>query len=279
MPAHVRQHPDRVRVPRDQPIALRHQLLEAGKPRAILIAPIGIERQFQPPLVVVVERLEELRRIRRVHEHRDLQARRRLPHRIELRIVELQPRAVGLLVGQAEALHDLADAERAGLDVGLELRGDLLARSGTDVAQVEPGEHHHLALVAARRDGVHRRLQSLARRGVGVDHEPEVQRSPSRRRRVFTSSTVMECGGWWWKSMTGNFAFGTGCCGTTSVDRGWYSRIFGCGNSGSRPSAGRGRIWPGGSCCAPTMPSETTPRVRSSWKRFVSYQKVFAASR
>ncbi len=50
--------------------------------------------------------------------------------------------------------------------------------------------------------------------------------------------------------MTGNFAFGTGCWGTTRVERGWYSRIFGCGNSGSRPSAGRGRTWPGGSCCA-----------------------------
>ena len=39
-------------------------------------------------------------------------------------------------------------------------------------------------------------------------------------------------------SMTGNFARGTGCCGTTSVDCGLYSRMVGGGNSGSRPSAG-----------------------------------------
>ena len=51
-------------------------------------------------------------------------------------------------------------------------------------------------------------------------------------------------------STTGNFARGTGCCGTTSVERGLYSRMLGGGNSGSRPSAGRGRICPGG-CCAP----------------------------
>src|SRR5881227_152907 len=52
--------------------------------------------------------------------------------------------------------------------------------------------------------------------------------------------------GWWlWMSITGNLARGTGCCGTTSVERGLYSRIFGGGHSGWRPSAGRGRIWPG----------------------------------
>ena len=48
-------------------------------------------------------------------------SRGRLPDRIELGIVELQARAVGLLDGQAEVLHDLAEAERAGLDVGFEL--------------------------------------------------------------------------------------------------------------------------------------------------------------
>ena len=39
--------------------------------------------------------------------------------------------------------------------------------------------------------------------------------------------------GWWlWMSMTGNLARGTGCCGTTSVDFGLYSRIVGGGNWG-----------------------------------------------
>ena len=82
---------------------------------------------LEPALVVVVERLEELRRIGHVNEDRDLQPRSRLPDRIQLGIVQLQARAVGLAGGQAEALHDLANADRAGLDVGFELRRDLLA--------------------------------------------------------------------------------------------------------------------------------------------------------
>ena len=115
---------------REQPVALAHQLLEGGKSRPILIAPVAEERQLEPALVVVVERLEELGRVGHVDEDRDLETRRRLPHRIELGIIELEPRAVGLAGGQAEALVDLADADRARLDVGLELRGDLLADPG-----------------------------------------------------------------------------------------------------------------------------------------------------
>ncbi len=70
----------------------------------------------------------------------------------------LQPGAVGLPGRQAEALHDLADADRAGLDVGLELRGDLRAGARTDAAEVERREDHHAVLVPAGPHRVERRL-------------------------------------------------------------------------------------------------------------------------
>ena len=129
MPAQVREHEGRLRVPLEQAVALGHQLLERGKPRPVLVAAVGIERQLEPALVVVVERLEELRRIGGVDEDRNLEPRGRLPDRIELGIVELEAGAVGLPDAEAEALADLADADRAGLDVGLELGGDLRART------------------------------------------------------------------------------------------------------------------------------------------------------
>ena len=66
--------------------ALGHQLLEAGTP--VLVAAIGIERELEPALVVVVERLEERRRLGDVNEHRDVQPRAGLPDRIELGIVD-----------------------------------------------------------------------------------------------------------------------------------------------------------------------------------------------
>ena len=111
-----------------QPIPLAHQLLEGREPRAILVPTIAEERELEPALVLVVERLEELRRIGHVNEDRNLEAGSRLPHGIELGIVELEPRAVGLARRQAEALVDLADPDGAGLDVGFELGGHLLAR-------------------------------------------------------------------------------------------------------------------------------------------------------
>src|SRR5581483_9375875 len=77
--------------------------------------------------------------------------------------------------------------------------------------------------------------------------------------------------------MTGNFARGTGCCGVTSCDFGWYSRIVGGLNSGSRPSAGRGRICPG-ACCPPPAAATATPTTARSTRSRV-FIEAFAASR
>ena len=69
---------------------------------------------------------------------------------------------------------------------------------------------------------------------------------------ITRSNSTAEIGvAWWlWISITGNFARGTGAAATTSVDFGLYSRMFGGGNSGCRPSAGRGRTWPDAVCSA-----------------------------
>ena len=72
-------------------------------------------------------------------------------------------------------------------------------------------------------------------------------------------------------SITGNFARGTGCWGTTSVDRGLYSRMFGTGNSGSLSDPGRAcsaprLCGPCGACAIPTasaaVNTKTTKRAR-----------------
>ena len=52
-----------------------------------------------------------------MNEDRDSELAGRSPDRVELGIVDPQTRAIGLAHSQAEALHDLAETERSGLDV------------------------------------------------------------------------------------------------------------------------------------------------------------------
>ena len=72
-----------------------------------------------------------------------------LPDRIELRVVDVQAGAVGLARAEPEVLDDLAEAQRAGLDVGLELRRGALAQPGADALEVDVREHHHPVAVRA----------------------------------------------------------------------------------------------------------------------------------
>src|SRR5207253_1034048 len=76
---------------------------------------------------------------------------------------------------EAEPLPDLAQARGAGGDVGLELRGDPGARSGTHVPEVEAGEDDEAVLVPARGDRGELLFQPVPRAAVSAHHDAKVE--------------------------------------------------------------------------------------------------------
>src|SRR5206468_7683657 len=123
-----------------QVVALGHELVEARKAVGGISAS-GEERQLEPALVAVVDRLEELLRIRRVNEHRNPEPCAGVPERIQRRIVERETRAICLRDREAEALRYLSDAHRTGGHVRLQLRHRPLCPTGSDVTKIDSGEH------------------------------------------------------------------------------------------------------------------------------------------
>src|SRR6185503_6183014 len=122
-----------------------HELLEAWK-LVCRVPPPGEQRELEPPLVRVVDRLEELLWIGGMDEDGELEARAGVPDGIEVGIVELESRTVRFLDRQSEVLADLAHADRARRDIRLELCDRLLRPPGSDVAEVDPGEHPYAVL-------------------------------------------------------------------------------------------------------------------------------------
>jgi hypothetical protein len=113
-----------------------------------------------------------------------------------------------------------------------------------------------------------------------TSRSPDVPLALTRTRRLLASmpaTTRAICvsampGGWWlWMSITGNFAFGTGCSTVLSVVRGLYWVMVGSGNSGVRPSPGRrirppvGRPGPAGAgaCSASTRAAPVSSAAAS----------------
>ena len=175
VPPHVRDDEVRPGMPGEQSIALGHQVLERRKPRAVGVTAVGIERQLEPALVPEVDRLEELRRVGCVNVHRNLQPRADLPDGVELRVVELQPRAVGLLRGQAEVLQELAQALRSGFHVVLDLLRGAGAESRADrVAKVDRRERDHAVGIRAVLDDVEHLGQAVAGSTRHVHHQLQV---------------------------------------------------------------------------------------------------------
>ena len=211
-----------------------------------------------------------------MNEHRDIQPRRRLPDRIELGIVQLEPACRRLLRARRPKPFMISPAParppsrrpRAARQSSRPNPGPTLAE--VDVVNITIRSLYRLARMASSAC-----LQPIAGRAVGVDHHLQIERRPSRRPTRSNASGAIGVGGWPWKSMTGNLARGTGCCGTTSVERGLYSRMFGGGNSGSRPSAGRGRICPGG-CGLAARPAERPQRGHDSDDRGVRDRRLAA---
>src|ERR1051326_5617656 len=124
-------------------VTLRQQFLE-GRELGLRIASPRKERQLEPALVGVILWMKEFARIRGVDEDREMQARTRVPHGIEIGIVDAETRAVALPVVQAERLGDLADADRPRGHVRLELPHRAVRPAGADVAEVDSREHAHL---------------------------------------------------------------------------------------------------------------------------------------
>ena len=148
------------------------------------IPAIRKQRQLEPALVLAVDGLEELRRIGRVDEDCQIQTRASIPNRVKLRIVDVQARTIGLANTQAEPFHDLANAHRPGLDVGLELLHGLRRPTGPHALKIEARQNSHAVPIGRGPDKVERSLQTLARHVVGADDDPDieaVERRPESR--------------------------------------------------------------------------------------------------
>ena len=202
--------------------------------------------------------VEERLRLGGVDEHRDVEARRRLPDRIELGVVDLQARAVGLLDVQAEGLGDLADADRAGGDVGLELLDGPLGPARADLRKSMPQSTRKRSLCGLAAMAASVALSRSPDEVVGADQDLDVEavhRRDDARRCPRARSTGRR--GWPWMSMTGNFAFGTRCCAVTSVD---------C-RAGSRRCSAPAATAPGSCRAGPRSCRRGTRRWRRSASR------------
>src|SRR4029453_3009391 len=141
----------------------------------IVVTATGVERQLQPAFVVEVDWLEELGRISDVNEDRNLETRRRLPDRVELGIVEMEPSPVRLLDHQSEPLADFPHANRTCLHGSLELAREFLSRSWSDIADIESREEDEPIAITARLHRSELLGQLVTAVRVGAHHHPQVE--------------------------------------------------------------------------------------------------------
>jgi hypothetical protein len=161
---------------RDQTVALGHEIVEGREARAVVEHAIGEERHLEPALVLEIVRLEELGWITGMDEHGHAEPARRLPYDVELGIVERETGSVRTARGEAEALHDLADAHRAGAHVLLELGCDSCARSRPHAVEVERCEEDEPVGVACLPHRLDLLPQTLSGARAGLHHHLDVER-------------------------------------------------------------------------------------------------------
>ena len=175
MPAKVRDDKSRARVLAQHVVPLLHQRFE----RRILlrrIASAGKECEFEPALVVHVQRLPELLRVCRVDEDGQLESCRGLPDRRQCRVIDLQSRPIGLARGQPQSFTDLADADGASGDIRLELCHGFLGPAQSHVTKIHTSQQAHTITHRGRcPDLRHLPYQCLTGDVVGRDHHPHVQ--------------------------------------------------------------------------------------------------------
>ena len=175
VPSHVRGDEGRPRMPAEKIVAFLHELVEV---RMLVrgYATSWKERQLEPSLVGVVDRLVELLRVSGVDEHWKLQASGSSPNRIEVRIVEREAGAVCLADRLPKALADFADADRPGGSVSLELRHRALRPSRPHVLKADPRERADSVLHVGRRiDRGYRPPERVARDIVCGNHQANVE--------------------------------------------------------------------------------------------------------
>src|SRR5262245_4962443 len=145
MPSHVGGHEGGPRISTNEIVPLPHELLESRMLVRTDI-PVRKERELQPALVAVVVRLIELLRITGVNEHRKPEPGGGRPDRIEIGIVEREPRSVRFADRLPERLADLADPHRSRGGIGVELRYGALGPARTDSVEVDSGQDAYAVL-------------------------------------------------------------------------------------------------------------------------------------
>ena len=223
MPPHVRGDERRLRMLAEQVVALRHQLFEARK-AVLRIATVREQRELEPTLVRVVDRLEELLRIGGVDEHRKPEPRARVPDRIELGVVDARGASRPASSIDRPRLFEISPTPTAPAATSASSCATAFVRPPrSDVLKVDSGENAHAVLHRRRRLRPSRSslFEPIARHVVGDDHHADVEavERRARARRALPRALSSPCG-WPWKSMAGYFAVFTMCAGATSVDCG-----------------------------------------------------------
>ena len=136
---------------------------------------------------MIVDRFEEGLRLADVDQDGHVQPRARLPHRVELGVVDTQAAAVGFRVEHAEILENLEPAG-ARLDVVFELLRRLRDPAGTDAAEVDVGEQHHAIVKRTVANGAQTLAQALAAAAAQVYEDLEIV-------RVHSFGDALELGG------------------------------------------------------------------------------------
>lgn len=128
----------RVGVALDDPVPLGQEGVVAWEPRPAEV-PVGMQSQFFPSLIMLIQRLEEGHRVGGVDEDGYPQLPGLGPQRVQPGVVHGDEAALGVPVPQPQLLEDL-EPRRSRLHLPLHLLRHPLAEAGGDVPEIGSGE-------------------------------------------------------------------------------------------------------------------------------------------